>query len=196
MDKRKIARYKRKLNKAKRNIARKVDKETAHSIGSFNDLSFEEINKIYNASLSSTKKIGSGKEQITVIERELFNIATEEYNRQLEKGGVRMAEERAFSNRSRFYRKRIKKFMPGGMRKRDEQYKQNYISAIINAYGHSEYANKLIEKIKGVSGGFLYNVYNTPGNEDLGVNNIYPGDEEQAEGQLMYLLQRWGEIFG
>ena len=196
MDKRKIARYKRKLNKAKANIAKKIDKETARSIGSFNDLTLEEINKIYKVSLFSTTSVGSGKEQVTVIERELFNIATEKYNRQLEQGGVQMAEERAFANRSRFYRNRIKKFMPGGMRKRDEQYKQNYISAIINAYGHSDYSRELIQKINGVSGSWLYNIYNTPGNEDLGINNIYPGNEEQAEGQLTYLLQRWGEIFG
>ena len=40
----------------------------------------------------------------------------------------------------------------------------------------------------------MIKTYNTKGNEDLGIINIYPGDPEQATLQAEYLIERWGQI--
>lgn len=88
----------------------------------------------------------------------------------------------------------IKRASPEYRKKREEQYKANYLKAVKDSLGHSEKGKELYKLVKGLNAKTLINTYHKKGNEDLGIINIYPGDPEQATLQAEYLIERWEEI--
>lgn len=78
--------------------------------------------------------------------------------------------------------------------RREEQYKSNYLKAVKDSLSHTKKGKELYKLVKGINARKMIEVYNTKGNEDLGIINIYPGDSEQATLQSEYLIERWGQI--
>lgn len=76
---------------------------------------------------------------------------------------------------------------------RKEQYKINYMTAIKENLGGTKSGKELLRLIKKLDPDTLIKAYYTPGNEDLGINAVYPGDQSQAEENATYILERWSE---
>lgn len=90
-----------------------------------------------------------------------------------------------------FSKKVIAKASPIYWDRRRSTYKSNYIKAISDALAHTESGKKLLKLAKSIDPDKLINAYYKKGNEDLGINYIYPGQEEQAEDTAAYLIERW-----
>lgn len=196
MDKRKQARLNRRYRKWLRKFERlnpdytEITKSLGRRIP--RTATVEEM-EVYKEEVKALQMTGTIDNIPVAVER-LGEIAKKNYNRAVESGRVNeMASERAFGSRENYLKALIRKGNIAGLRKKENQYKENYIQAILNSYGNSEKAKALIKKIKGMSGGLLYSIYTVPGNEDLGINNIYPGNDDIAESQLEYLIERWNE---
>lgn len=196
MDKRKRARLNRRYRKWLRKFERlnpdytEITKSLGRRIP--RTATVEEM-ELYKEEVKALQMTGTSDNIPVAVER-LGEIAKKNYNRAVESGRVNeMASERAFGSRENYLKALIRKGNIAGLRKKENQYKENYIQAILNSYGNSEKAKALIKKIKGMSGGLLYSIYTVSGNEDLGINNIYPGNDDIADVQLDYLIQRWNE---
>ena len=88
----------------------------------------------------------------------------------------------------------IERSSPEYRKRREEQYKLNYLKAIKETLSHTEKGKALYKLVKGLDARKMIKTYNTKGNEDLGIINIYPGDAEQATLQAEYLIERWNQI--
>lgn len=90
-----------------------------------------------------------------------------------------------------FSKKVIQKSSPLYWQKRSWQYKKNYLKAVKDALGHTTKGKKLEKLIESLDADRLISAYYKKGNEDLGINYIYPGDEDQAEETADYIIERW-----
>lgn len=88
----------------------------------------------------------------------------------------------------------IERASPEYRKRREEQYKSNYLKAVKDSLSHTEKGKELYKLVKGLDARKMIKTYNTKGNEDLGIINIYPGDTEQATLQAEYLIERWNQI--
>ena len=88
----------------------------------------------------------------------------------------------------------IERSSPQYRKRREEQYKSNYLKAVKETLSHTEKGKELYKLVKGLNARKMIKTYNTKGNEDLGIINIYPGDPEQATLQAEYLIERWEQI--
>lgn len=88
----------------------------------------------------------------------------------------------------------IERASPEYRKRREEQYKSNYLKAVKDSLSHTEKGKALYKLVKGLDARKMIKTYNTKGNEDLGIINIYPGDAEQATLQAEYLIERWNQI--
>lgn len=88
----------------------------------------------------------------------------------------------------------IERASPEYRKRREEQYKSNYLKALKDSLSHTEKGKELYNLVKGLDERKMIKTYNTKGNEDLGIINIYPGDAEQATLQAEYLIERWNQI--
>ena len=93
-----------------------------------------------------------------------------------------------------FSGKIIERSSPQYRKRREEQYKSNYLKAVKETLFHTEKGKELYKLVKGLNSRKMIKTYNTKGNEDLGIINIYPGDPEQATLQAEYLIERWNQI--
>lgn len=94
-----------------------------------------------------------------------------------------------------FSKQVIKKASPQYWAKRVSTYKKNYINAVRDNLGHTNSGKKLIQIINSLSADEVISAYYKKGNEDLGINYIYPGDEEQAEDTAEYIVERWQQEY-
>src|SRR5690625_1722937 len=74
----------------------------------------------------------------------------------------------------------IERASPEYRKRREEQYKSNYLKAVKETLYHTGKGKDLYKLVKGIDARKMIKTYNTKGNEDLGIINIYPGDAEQA----------------
>ena len=88
----------------------------------------------------------------------------------------------------------IERASPEYRKRREEQYKSNYLKAVKGSLYHTKKGKELYKLVKGLDTRKMIKTYNTKGNEDLGIINIYPGDAEQATLQAEYLIERWNQI--
>lgn len=88
----------------------------------------------------------------------------------------------------------IERSSPQYRKRREEQYKSNYLKAVKETLSHTEKGKELYKLVKGLDPRKMIKTYNTKGNEDLGIINIYPGDPEQGTLQAEYLIERWEQI--
>lgn len=93
-----------------------------------------------------------------------------------------------------FSRKAIQKANPIYWNKRKWQYKENYKSAVKNSLAFTQKGKELLKLIDSIDAEKLINIYYTKGNEDLGINNIYPGQRDEAEATAEYLIDRWNQV--
>ena len=90
-----------------------------------------------------------------------------------------------------FSKKAIQKASPLYWQKRSWQYKKNYLKAVKDELGHTAKGKELEKLIESLDADKLISAYYKKGNEDLGINYIYPGDEDQAEETADYIIERW-----
>lgn len=131
--------------------------------------------------------------------RDLYKESLREYNKQssfLRKVGIQKFKEPSeeFATFLEYAPKVIERATFAYQRYREEIYKQNYLKGVKDTLSHTTAGRELYSKIKKVSAGEMLRIYHLKGNEDLGIINLYPGDEEQAELQAEYLLERWDEV--
>lgn len=88
----------------------------------------------------------------------------------------------------------IERASPEYRKRREEQYKSNYLKAVKETLSHTGKGKDLYKLVKGIDARKMIKTYNTKGNEDLGIINIYPGDADQATLQAEYLIERWNQI--
>ena len=95
-----------------------------------------------------------------------------------------------------FSKKAIQKASPLYWQKRSWQYKKNYINAVKENLGHTQKGKELLELIEKLDADTVISAYYKKGNEDLGINYIYPGDEDQSEETADYIVERWYQELG
>lgn len=93
-----------------------------------------------------------------------------------------------------FSKKAIEKASPQYWNKRSRQYKQNYINAVRDSLGHTKAGKQLEQLAQSIDADKLIETYYTKGNEDLGINFIYPGDRDEAQETAEYIIERWQQI--
>lgn len=163
--------------------------------------------KVYIRNLQSFTKKG-GEQMINYNDTPMPKGAKENYRRGLKRYNARTKYlERMHLNKQRKppsnivdfkkYLSHIEKIsspLYGVQRK--QQYKENYINALKENLGNTKSGKKLLKLVKGLTPDELIDAYYEPGNEDLGINALYPGDVEQAEMNAEYILERWNEYLG
>ena len=95
-----------------------------------------------------------------------------------------------------FSKKVIQKASPLYWQKRSRQYKTNYINAVKENLGHTQKGKELLKLIEKLDADTVISAYYKKGNEDLGINYIYPGDEDQSEETAEYIVERWYQELG
>ncbi len=93
-------------------------------------------------------------------------------------------------------RRTIYKASPKYRYEQRELYKHNYIKAIRDNLQSSEYYQAFASFIEKIPADKLISTYYTLGNEDLGINALYPGDPEESDMTIEYITERWGEELG
>lgn len=99
-----------------------------------------------------------------------------------------------FVNFLEFSKGVIKKASPQYWNRRRITYKSNYLKAVKDSLSFTEAGKKLEKMIEAMSADKLIDAYYKKGNEDLGINNIYPGDRDQAQATAEYLIERWKQV--
>lgn len=131
--------------------------------------------------------------------KDIYNRAKERYNKNtpfLQRMKLNKFKEPSadYSPFLDYSGKIIERASPEYRKRREEQYKSNYLKAVKETLSHTEKGKELYNLVKGLDARKMIKTYNTKGNEDLGIINIYPGDPEQATLQAEYLIERWGQI--
>lgn len=131
--------------------------------------------------------------------KEIYNRAKERYNKNtpfLQRMKLNKFKEPSadYSPFLDYSSKIIERASPEYRKRREEQYKSNYLKAVKETLSHTEKGKELYNLVKALDTRKMIKTYNTKGNEDLGIINIYPGDPEQATLQAEYLIERWGQI--
>lgn len=94
-----------------------------------------------------------------------------------------------------FMYRTIKKASPEYAQEQERTYKENYIGALKNSYGDYELTQILEKMVGSMTGEEMLNAYYKPGNEDLGIKEIYPGEgqsEDETEQWVKNLIEKWG----
>lgn len=148
---------------------------------------------------NATEIVNFRGSNIPAFYKEIFQRAKNRYNRNTD--FLNRMKLNKFKNPSPEYSpfldyasKIIERASPEYRRKREDQYKSNYLKAVEDSLSHTDKGRQLKRLIQSIPARKLIDTYHTKGNEDLGIINIYPGDPEQADLQSEYLIERWNEV--
>lgn len=104
------------------------------------------------------------------------------------------APDESFAPFGEYAEKIIRRASPLYRHERYEQYKTNYLSALKDSLYDFPGGAELYEQVSKIPAKKLIDTYYTLGNEDLGIANIYPGNDEQAVLTIQHLKDRWSAI--
>ena len=151
-------------------------------------------------SRNGEKIIKYNNQYVPIAYKKIYQRSIQRYNRNIKRlnryklNKLKKPDNEKAMTFLEFSKKVIEKASPQYWNKRSWQYKQNYLNAVRDALGHTKAGRELEKLASGINADKLIETYYTKGNEDLGINFIYPGDRDEAEETAEYIIERWQQI--